>query len=375
MKILRTAGPAAADPGFAQDEALRRDVQQGNQEMFERFFECAPDAVLVTDAQGRITDANQQAKTMFGYPQEEMLGAPVEMLLPEHLRGKHRIHREAYMGDPKMRALGRGLELFGRRRDGSLFPVDITLSPLLRDGELCVLAGVRDICEHRLAEERLQESLREKEVLLREVHHRVKNNLAVICSLFYLESTYARNEHTAQVFRESENRVHAMALVHETLYGSKDLSRIDFGEYAHTLAVDILSSYGTQRDPEAPVQLKCELEPVIVSIELAVPCGLILNELISNAMKHGFRGRAGGEIRVALRSGPDGVAALRVEDNGAGIPPGLDANSQKSLGLRLVRSLTNQIRGSFELARLDRGTSARLNFPVRRNTSRETQDL
>jgi len=207
----------------------------------------------------------------------------------------------------------------------------------------------------------LRASEERKEALLREVHHRVKNNLAVICSLFYLQSMHTKDEETVQIFRDMENRVHSMALVHESLYGSENLARIDFAEYAQALAKDILSSH---RSPGAPVQLKSNLEPIVMSADLAVPCGLILNELISNAFKDGFPGNVGGEIRLALHSGRDGKCSLFVEDSGVGIPADLDVKESKTLGLRLVRSLTQQIRGSFELVRIDSGTSARLQFTV-----------
>ena len=207
----------------------------------------------------------------------------------------------------------------------------------------------------------LRASEERKEALLREVHHRVKNNLAVICSLFYLQSTHTQDEQTVQIFCDMENRVHSMALVHESLYRSENLARINFAEYAQALANDILSSHGS---PSAPVRLKSELEPVVMSVDLAVPCGLILNELISNAFKHGFPNGASGEIKVTLRSGPQGTCTLCVDDTGVGIPADLDVNSNKSLGLRLVRSLTQQIRGAFELVESPPGTSAHLQFTV-----------
>jgi PAS domain S-box-containing protein len=343
-------------------ESLMHELQERKQ-MFEQFFACAPDAILVTDRQGLITDLNEQAIKMFGYSREEIIGEPVEILVPELARGTHQQHRDRYMGAPKTRPMGGGLELQAQKKDGSLVPVDITLSPLEAGSELRVMAAVRDMTEHKIAAEKLKDSLREKEVLLREVHHRVKNNLAVVCSLFYLESTYAKDERTAQVFRESESRVHSMALVHESLYGSKNLARIDFAQYAKTLATDILSSYGNKWDENSPVQLKTELEPVIMSIDLAIPCGLILNELISNAIKHGLP-RTGGEIKLTLVRRPDHSCSLVVNDSGAGVPRDLDVNSNHSLGLRLVRSLTKQIGGSFELLRTEPGTSAQIEFPV-----------
>ena len=208
---------------------------------------------------------------------------------------------------------------------------------------------------------RLRASEERKEALLREVHHRVKNNLAVICSLFYLQSNHTNDQVAIQVFRDMENRVHSMAMVHESLVGSEDLARIDFAEYAQALAEDVISSHGL---PTVPVHLKTDLERVIMSVDLALPCGLILNELISNALKHGFPNGAGGEIKLTLRNQTEGRCTLSIEDSGVGIPADLDVDHGESLGLRLVRLLTRQIRGSFELVKTNPGISARLQFTV-----------
>jgi two-component sensor histidine kinase len=223
-----------------------------------------------------------------------------------------------------------------------------------------ILTLVRQAKISELAVANLRASEERKEALLREVHHRVKNNLAVICSLFYLQSMHTKEERTVQIFRDMENRVHTMALVHESLYSSENLARIDFAEYAQSLASDILASL---QSPDAPVQLKTDLEPLIIGVDLALPCGLILNELISNACKHGFPNGTG-EVKLTLRSKPDGKCSLLVEDSGQGIPSHLDVNTSKSLGLRLVRLLAQQIHGSFEVRRSDPGTAARLEFVV-----------
>ena len=216
--------------------------------------------------------------------------------------------------------------------------------------------------EQRTAELRASEE--RKDALLQEVHHRVKNNLAVICSLFYLESIHSANEENAETFRDMQNRVHSMALVHESLYGAENLARIDLAEYARNLAEDIIASHGS---PTLPVRLKTELEPVIMGADLAVPCGLILNELVSNAFKHGFPDGSEGEIKLSLRSDAVGRYTLCVQDSGVGIPAGLDFKTNQSLGLKLVRLLTQQIRGSFELVRSDPGTIAHLQFEVKQN--------
>ena len=160
----------------------------------------------------------------------------------------------------------------------------------------------------------LRSSEERKEALLREVHHRVKNNLAVICSLFYLQSTHTKDEKTVQIFQDMENRVHSMALVHESLYRSENLARINFAEYAYRLATDILSLHVS---PSAPVRLNSDLEPLIMTADLAIPCGLILNELISNAFKHGFPDGASGEIKVTLRRGIPAAFVFRTMESGS----------------------------------------------------------
>ena len=216
--------------------------------------------------------------------------------------------------------------------------------------------------EQRTAELRASEE--RKDALLQEVHHRVKNNLAVICSLFYLESIHSTHEETAETFRDMQNRVHSMALVHESLYGAENLARVDFAKYARSLAEDILASHGS---PTVPVRLRTQLEPVTMGADLAVPCGLILNELVSNAFKHGFPPGTEGEITLTLCSNTEGRYTLCVQDSGVGIPADLDFRTNQSLGLKLVRLLTQQIRGSFELIRSDRGTVAHLQFEVNHN--------
>jgi two-component sensor histidine kinase len=207
----------------------------------------------------------------------------------------------------------------------------------------------------------LRASEERKEALLREVHHRVKNNLAVICSLFYLQSTHARDEQTAYIFRDMESRVHSIALVHERLYGSENLARIDFAEYGQALAKDIFSLQGRLT---VPIRFTSAMDPVIMGVDLAVPCGLILNELLSNALKHAFPRNADGEIRLTLRCAADGQCTLCVDDTGVGIPADLDLGTNKSLGLKLVRSLAQQIHGTFELVKTNPGTSAHLQFRV-----------
>lgn len=213
----------------------------------------------------------------------------------------------------------------------------------------------------------LTRSLKEREVLLQEIHHRVKNNLAVISSLFYLESPHTSDATTARVFQESRLRVRSMALVHETLYGSENLAQIDLAQYTRALTTELLTTY---RPGDDRVRLKTDLLTLNISIDLAVPCGLILNELVSNAFKHGFPSDRRGTVTVAVLTGHDGLGVIQVSDDGVGIPADLDIDTHASLGLRLIRALTDQISGTFDLTRGHPGTEARVTFGLEEHGQR-----
>ena len=218
-------------------------------------------------------------------------------------------------------------------------------------------SAIRDITDRKHAEQRILDSLREKEVLLKEIHHRVKNNLAVMSSLFYLESTYTSDRSTLKILQESQDRVRAMAMVHEALYRAESLSAVDFADYALTLCQQLVRTYCVQGKA---VRLTSDVEPVQLNIELAVPFGLILNEMMTNALKHAFPDGAGGEVQLVLRAGERGGCVLRLLDDGVGFGVGRTAESQGTLGLRLVRLLARQVHGEFELLPRAPGTEARL---------------
>ena len=194
-------------------------------------------------------------------------------------------------------------------------------------------------------EERTRE-LREKEVLLKEVHHRVKNNLQVISSLVGLQADGSEDETVREVLRDVIYRVRSMALVHEKLYQSADLARIDFAEYARSLLSYLWRAHGAAA---AAVRLTLDLAPVSLTVDTAIPCGLILNELAGNALKHAFRGRSDGEVTVSLQETADGRICLRVRDNGVGLPAGFDWRQARSLGLRLVQMLAGQLDGAVDV--------------------------
>jgi two-component sensor histidine kinase len=215
-----------------------------------------------------------------------------------------------------------------------------------------------EIAERSRTEERIRVSLEEKEVLLREVHHRVKNNLQIISSLLYLQSRRIGDPGVEEIFRASQSRVRSMAFVHEKLYQSHDLSRIDLGQYVESLARDVYLSYTVA--PER-VALEVHIERVLLSVDLAVPCGLVLSELLTNALKHAFPGRRRGSVWVGATTEPSGLVTLVFRDNGVGMPAAFDPASSASLGLELVRRLVAQLEGTIDLDRTT-GTSWTITF-------------
>lgn len=330
------------------------------QELFRRVVEAAPNGMIMVDGEGTIVLANQQAERLFAYEKDELLRLSIEVLVPERFRSAHPQHRNGYFANPHVRSMGAGRDLYGLRKDNTEFAVEIGLNPIVMEEGLFVLASVIDITERKRAEQRLKASLHEKEVLLKEIHHRVKNNLAVVSSLFYLQSTYVTDAAVSAVFQESQDRVRSMSLVHETLYRSQNLASIDLADYARALVDNLLRSY---RPPENKIELQWEMEPVQLSIDQAIPCGLILNELIVNCLKHAFPGEKTGRVTVGLKL-KDDKCSLSVQDTGVGLSPKLEVTTARSLGLRLIRSLAGQLEGKMEFTVVEPGTRAHLSFPI-----------
>jgi two-component sensor histidine kinase len=189
----------------------------------------------------------------------------------------------------------------------------------------------------------LSEALAAKDLLLREVHHRVKNNLQTISSLLHMQAALLPDLAARQALRDAQLRVHSMALIHEQMYGDKDMHEVDFGEYAKRLTRDLFESFGAAG---GRARLRFALDPVSLAMDQMIPCGLILNELVTNSLKYAFPGERGGEILVSLRSGDGGTVTLTVVDNGVGLPPDIGGKRSQSLGMRIVDILTRQLGGS-----------------------------
>jgi two-component sensor histidine kinase len=218
--------------------------------------------------------------------------------------------------------------------------------------------------------ERQAEILRQRETMLREIHHRVKNNMQVMSSLLSLQSRAASNSETRRMLEENQNRIQSMALLHEILYQSEDLATVDFSKYLLRMVDHLFRSYGVS---SRQIRLHTELDAIGLELDDALPSGLLISEVISNALKHGFPDGREGEVRILLRRQSGGAVALVLSDSGVGFPAGLDWTTSRSLGLRLVRALAQQLRGSLDI-RSHGGTEVRLVFTAKcKDHAREGQ--
>lgn len=325
------------------------------------LLDATPEGIVVVDEEGLIVEVNSALESMFGYTRGQLIGQPGGMLVTDADKGTVQAYRLRYAAAPEqMLTRGPGRDLEALRSDGTTFPAQVGLSPYRLGDQLRLIATVRDVTEQRSVERRMETSLREKEVLLREVHHRVKNNMAVMSSLFYLQQRYARDPDTIRVFRESESRVRSMAMVHEVLYRSGDLSAVDFSRYLESLVEHLANVY---RGTLPELRLECEIEPIRLSLDQAVPCGLLLNEALTNAFKHAFVDGAPPLLQVRARAA-NGEVRIEIVDNGVGVPEALTPERTQTLGMRLMRALTEQLDGTLVTERQERGTRTRLAFPI-----------
>jgi len=312
-----------------------------------QILNLADDAIISVDEGQRIVLFNQGAERIFGYVASEVAGQPLDLLLPEDLARVHRAHVQAFANSPiASRRMGERQEIKARRKNGTNFPAEASISKVQFDQKTMFTVILRDVTERVLNEERVRASLREKEALLKEVHHRVKNNLQVVSSLLGLQSRAVTDPELKKMFQESQNRIHSMALLHESLYQSHNLSLIDFPEYIRQLAAHLFHSYGVGAEA---IHLRTDMEALSLHLDAAVPCGLIVNELVSNSLKYAFPDGRAGEIRIELRAHSDGVTSLLVADNGVGLKADVDWVNTRSLGLRLVRTLAQQLGAELEV--------------------------
>jgi len=347
--------------GIFRDISQKKNYEialKTEQQYFESLFQNSPEAITLTDSSGKIKRINDAFSRLFDFSEKELLGESVDdTIVPDEDRdnGKE-ITRKASNGEIIFTEAKR------MRKNGDLIDVSILASavdPTDKKSDLYLV--YRDIREHKKTERELQTLLREKDILLKEVYHRVKNNFQVISSLLNLQAKGISDEKAKRLCRESQNRIRTMALVHEKLYQSPDLSNINLKEYFSSL---IHSLYRSLQSENNSIRLSLDIDAIELSIDQAIPCGLIVNEIFTNAMKYAFpEGYSGNaEIAVTCKMTADNQIKLTIRDNGKGITENYSPMESKSLGMRLVHSLVeNQLEGSIDVTNKN-GTEVHILF-------------
>lgn len=332
----------------ARDITERKEAEEKlreSEEMYRSLVKTLPDAVTMTDLEGNINYVSPRTLELHGFNNEnELLGkSAFELIDPsEHEIAMKNLKKTLDDG------FARNLEYTLKNKDGSTF-TGLLNTALIKDahGEpKSFIATMRDISERKQTEEQIKKSLDEKEVLLREIHHRVKNNIQVISSMLHLYSAYIKDEPYLEAFHDIQNRIKSMALIHEKLYQTKDMAQVDFNEYIKDLVNSLFRFYGININKIKP---KIEVKGISLGLDAGIPCGLIINELVSNSLKHGFGQDMEGMIHIKMKPENKNAVALIVSDNGKGFPQDFDFKNTKTFGLQLVITLVEQLGGNIEL--------------------------
>ncbi|KAF5074717.1 Chemotaxis response regulator protein-glutamate methylesterase [anaerobic digester metagenome] len=326
-----------------------------SQERFKSIFENAAEAIILFDCQGNIVEFNGKFKETFGFKNGEIIGQ--NFLHMGSMMGMHNEESRKILNDLISGNELKQVEWILENKEGKkiIFRVRPSLIKT-KTSVIGILLIMEDITELKNVENSLKYSLKEKEVLLREIHHRVKNNLQIISSLLSLQRLQVEDPQTADILWECQGRVRAMAMIHENIYQSQDIGRINFKNYVEMLLYDIFNLY---RVNKKSVILEMRIEGVKMGIETAMPCGLVINELATNSIKHAFP-QGNGIIKIELKTDDD-AHILIIEDDGIGLPENLDPQKSKKLGLMVVNTLVNQLNGEMEIDRTN-GTKFIIKF-------------
>lgn len=347
LRLIRDeAGNPTEIIGYVVNISDRKQIELELELQSTVVRNMAEGVCLVKVADGTIVYTNPKFERIFGYDAGELKGKHVSLMnYEDEVTDPEAVHQEIYTA-----ILQQGeatYEVHNVKKDGTPFWCQATTSLFEHPDYGTVLVAVQqDITERKQSETMIQASLKEKEVLLKEIHHRVKNNLGVVDGLLQMQARRSTNPQVVKTLKESQNRITSIALVHEKLYGSEDLANIDFAQYISALTAHLFDSYNIHA---SQIKLTTQIDHIPLDIDTAIPCGLIINELVSNSLKYAFSDIQTGEIQVTLHQQQDRSLVLRVRDNGIGLPQNFNLNRTKTLGMNLVKGLVKQLKGTLEV--------------------------
>ncbi|MEY4749917.1 MAG: hypothetical protein RIQ60_2131 [Pseudomonadota bacterium] len=344
--VLDPAGRVVGAATTVHDITQRRHSEL----LFHLAVESSPTAMLMVDDTQRLTLVNRQAEVLLGYARDELLGMALDRLVPDRLRTDLARQVGTSMAQSSTVPMAPARDLSCLRKDGSEVAVEFALAVLDAPQGRQVLASIVDIGERLRTQAVIETALKEKTLLLNEIHHRVKNNLQIVASFLSLQSNQVGDPRFASLIAESEGRVRAMSLMHQVLYEGRDFAGVALDVYLQRLGGLLGQIYGA-----ASRQIVVDIQAARMSLDLtrAIPLGLIVNELLCNAFKHAFKRRASGIVAVELSPRPGGQACLTVRDNGCGVPDDVLGNQAVTLGTQIVRLLAEQIGATLTVSNRD----------------------
>jgi PAS domain S-box-containing protein len=329
-------------------EQKERQIElEASESRYRRLFETAQDGILILDADtGKINDANPFLLNMLGYSKENILGKKLWQIgafidIKASKKAFFELQTKEYV---------RYEDLPLETKDGRKIDVEFISNVYLVTDKRVIQCNIRDITDHKKAEESVKHSLKEKEVLLKELHHRVKNNMQVISSLLQLKLNTLKDPEVVAIFKQVQERIRVMALGHQKLCEARDFMSIDIAAYINELINGLILSYGIDRKK---IIVNIDVAKVLLKIDIAVPCGMIINELLTNAFKYAFPGNRKGEIDISIRLSSKDSLEILVSDNGIGFRKGFNIHKAKTMGLGIViDTIETQLGGKISLSNI-----------------------